>query len=276
MSTPFTKMHGNGNDFVLIDNRSGHLSLDPSRVRRIADRRRGIGCDQLLVAERAQDSAAPIAMRIFNADGREAEQCGNGLRCFAVFARDRGMVAEDVFLVETPSGPARAELLDLDRVQVDMGVPRLEPAQIPMKARGPAPVYAIAVGGETLEVGAVSMGNPHAVLTVAQAARAPVPRLGPEIQALDIFPQGVNVGFMELVSPDLIRLRVFERGVGETLACGSGACAATVVGRLQGRLSARVTVEMPGGALEAEWQGVGHGVLLRGPTAVICRGELEI
>lgn len=274
MSLRFTKMHGNGNDFVLLDDRDGALDLSPERLRQIADRRLGVGCDQVLVAIRARHAQAAIAMRIFNADGREAQQCGNGLRCFAVHARERGMVDGDRFAVETPGGLMRVHLLGAGRVCASMGEPQLEPHTIPLRAQRRALSYRLLPGGEAVDAGAVSMGNPHAVLRVADVDAAPVARLGPSIQALADFPEGVNVGFMQVVAPDHIRLRVFERGVGETLACGSGACAAVVVGQVQGALGACVRVSLPGGDLHIEWAGEGHEVLMEGPTATVFDGEV--
>ncbi len=276
MPTAFVKMHGNGNDFVLLDNREGTLRLDPQRVRRLADRRLGIGCDQVLVAERPRNGRAVASMRIFNADGSSAGQCGNGLRCFARYVRGLGVAAGDVMAIETPGGVVEARLLTGGRVRAAMGAPRLEPSEIPLAAPRRAPTYALQVDGGTVEAGAVSMGNPHAVLTVPDVDTAPVTRLGPAIQALVVFPEGVNVGFMQVLARDHVRLRVFERGVGETLACGSGACAAAVCGRLRGLLDARVRVTLPGGDVHIEWDGAGHDVWMEGPTAHAFSGETEL
>lgn len=273
MSLKFTKMHGNGNDFVLLDDRAGTLGLTPERLRRLADRRTGVGCDQVLVVSTPHDARAAIAMRIFNADGREAQQCGNGLRCFAVHVRERGMVQAERFSVETPGGLMAVTLLAGGRVRASMGEPRFGPDAIPIRAASRALSYRLIVNGEALDVGAVSMGNPHAVLRVADVQDAPVARLGPAIQALADFPDGVNVGFMQVLSPRHVRLRVFERGVGETLACGSGACAAVVIGRQLGELGASVRVSLPGGDLDIEWQGEGHEVVMEGPTATVFDGE---
>ena len=271
----FTKMHGNGNDFVLLDDRAGTLELTPDRLRRLSDRRLGVGCDQILVARRPRGDAA-LAMAIFNADGSAAGQCGNGLRCFAVYARDQAMVSAGRFTVETPGGLVDVELLPGGDVRAAMGRPRLEPAEIPMTPRPRAASYDLEVAGETVSVGAVSMGNPHAVLWVDDLDAAPVTRLGPSIQALPDFPEGVNVGFAQVLSRRQIRLRVFERGVGETLACGSGACAAVVVGRLQQRLEPRVRVSLPGGDLDIAWPGEDAEVVMTGPTARAFTGETTI
>lgn len=278
MLIPFTKMHGNGNDFVLLDNRDRSLPLDPQRVRALAHRRFGIGCDQLLVAEPPRNGRAPVAMRIFNADGGEAGQCGNGLRCFARFVRNLGVVTADSMAVETPGGEVSVTLLEGGRVRASVGVPRLEPGDVPMAVSRRQTLYELDLGleSETLRVCALSVGNPHAVVQVAEADAAPVARLGPAIQALPVFPEGVNVGFMEVQDRGRIRLRVYERGVGETLACGSGACAAVVAGRLQGLLDERVTVVLPGGDLTVDWPGEGEEVVMEGPTAVAFTGEVEL
>jgi diaminopimelate epimerase len=276
MRVPFTKMHGNGNDFVLLDDRDGALALSPDRLRRLADRHRGVGCDQILVARASAHPGARLAMAIYNADGSSAGQCGNGLRCFAVYAHRRGMVRGMAFPVSTPGGVVRVELLDAAQVRAAMGLPRLDPAQVPLAAAERAPCYTLRLPGETLEVGAVSLGNPHAVLLVDDVESAAVARLGPAVQALGDFPEGVNVGFMQVLARDRLRLRVFERGVGETLACGSGACAAVVCGRVQGLLDERVNVSLPGGELTVEWPGEGHEVVMTGPTALAFEGEIAL
>jgi diaminopimelate epimerase len=276
MRVRFTKMHGNGNDFVLLDNRAGSLQLTTERLRLLADRHLGVGCDQILVAERPANGAARVAMRVFNADGGAAGQCGNGLRCFAVYARDTGMVTGERFPIETPGGLVDAELLGGGRVRAALGVPRLEPREVPIRARARALRYPLRAAGQDLEVAAVSVGNPHAVLAVEDVDTAPVATLGPAIQALELFPEGVNVGFMQRVSADRVRLRVYERGVGETLACGSGACAAVVAGRVQGTLGDGVTVALRGGDVEVEWPGEGHAVVMSGPTAMAFYGETEL
>lgn len=277
MLIPFTKMHGIGNDFVLIDNRAGNLDLCADVVRALADRRFGVGCDQVLVAAQAHDASADVAMQIFNTDGSSAGQCGNGLRCFAIFMRDAGATTRGEARIETPGGVVRAQILESGAVRATMGEPpQLAPAQVPLLGYQQTPEYSVLVDGAAVLMGAVSMGNPHAVLTVADVQSAPVATLGPAIQALEAFPDGVNVGFMQIVERDQIRLRVFERGVGETLACGSGACAAVVVGQLQGKLGAHVQVNLPGGALDIEWQGPGHPVIMSGPTAFVFKAEVEL
>ena len=277
MLIPFTKMHGLGNDFVLIDNRAGDLQLSPALIRQLADRRFGVGCDQVLVASAACGAAADVAMQIYNADGSSAGQCGNGVRCFAVFMRDAGATFRGDARIETPGGVVRAQILESGMVRATMGeAPQLDAVNVPMLAAGRSAQYTVMVDGVPVLLGAVSMGNPHAVLTVANVQSAPVSTLGPAIQALKEFPEGVNVGFMQVISREQIRLRVFERGVGETLACGSGACAAVVVGHIQGKLGPRVQVNLPGGALHIEWAGPGHPVIMSGPTAVVFKAEVEL
>lgn len=276
MKLQFTKMHGLGNDFVVIDGVNQAVMLESAQIRRLADRRFGIGCDQVLLVEAPQRADADFRYRIFNADGGEVEQCGNGARCFARFVHDQGLTENNVLWVETLAGLLQLHLLPDNRVRVDMGRPRLEPSDVPFIATGRALRYPIAVDGMELEIGVVSMGNPHAVLVVNDVDQAPVAGLGPLLERHGRFPQRVNVGFMQVITPDQIRLRVFERGAGETLACGSGACAAVVVGRLWGRLSANVQVELPGGALEVHWAGEGDSVLMTGPAATIFEGWIEL
>ncbi|MEJ2479535.1 MAG: diaminopimelate epimerase [Acidihalobacter sp.] len=270
----FTKMHGLGNDFVMIDAVSQSVSLDADAVRTLADRHRGVGCDQLLIVEPAAGGEADFRYRIFNADGGEVEQCGNGARCFARFVVDQGLAAGPEVRVETLGGLLTLRLEDDGQVTVNMGVPRLEPEAVPFIADAQSAAYAFSVDGRDYEIGAVSMGNPHAVLRVEDVDRAPVAQLGPLIEAHPRFPRKVNVGFMQVVSPEHIRLRVFERGVGETEACGSGACAAVVSGRLRGWLAPRVAVDVLGGRLMIEWQGADAPVMMTGPTATVFEGRI--
>ncbi len=276
MAVTFSKMHGLGNDFVIIDAINQRVKLNTHQIRRIADRRRGIGCDQLLLVETAQQPRAQFRYRIFNADGREVEQCGNGARCFAKFVRDKGLTAAQRFPVETKAGLIELIIREDGQVSVEMGVPRLEPEEIPFQATVRAQCYALSVAGETLQIGAVSMGNPHAVLEVPHVDSAPVTKLGPQIEAHRRFPNHVNVGFMEIVDRSRIRLRVFERGVGETLACGSGACAAVVVGRIQGKLDETVSVELRGGDLMVSWVGEHQPVLMTGPATFVFEGKIDL
>ena len=276
MKLQFTKMHGLGNDFVVINGIRQTVALAPAQIRCLADRRFGIGCDQVLLVETAQRVDADFRYRIFNADGGEVEQCGNGARCFARFVHEQGLTEKHELQVETLAGLLRLHLLVDGRVKVDMGQPRFEPGDAPFIATERALRYPIAVADMELEIGVVSMGNPHAVLMVNDIDRAPVAHLGPLLERHGRFPQRVNVGFMQIVAPDHIRLRVFERGAGETLACGSGACAAVVVGRLWDRLSPNVRVELPGGVLEIHWAGEGASVMMTGPAATVFEGWIEL
>lgn len=273
MGWRFTKMHGLGNDFVVIDGVRQSIDLSAARVRALADRHFGIGCDQLLLVERAQGGEADFRYRIFNADGGEVSQCGNGARCFARFVVEEGLTTKQEITVETRAGLLRLYLEADGQVRVNMGVPRLAPGDIPLRATQQALRYALG-SAPTWRVGAVSLGNPHAVLAVPAVATAPVATWGPAIQALSDFPEGVNVGFMETVARDHIRLRVFERGSGETLACGSGACAAVVVGRLWGELDPEVGVDLPGGRLRIHWTGAGEPVWMTGPAVRVFDGQL--
>ena len=272
----FTKMQGLGNDFIVIDAFSQPVSLTPERVRFLADRHFGIGCDQLLIVEPASDPDIDFRYRIYNADGNEVEQCGNGARCFARFVRDRGLTGKDRIQVSTSSGVIVLTVEADGQVTVDMGPPQFEPNRIPLLAEHRAELYPVPVGDRTLRLGAVSMGNPHAVLQVMSVDQAPVAELGPLIENHDLFPARVNVGFMEVMSRDHIRLRVFERGVGETLACGTGACAAVVVGRCQGLLDERVRVDLPGGSLYIRWDGEGSNVLMTGPAVRVFEGAIDL
>ena len=274
MSLAFTKMHGLGNDFVVIDAIRQDVALDPATLRRLADRRFGVGCDQVLLAAPATRPGMDFRYRIFNADGSEVEQCGNGVRCLARFLLEQGLTEARTLTIETLGGPTRVEVCDDGEVTVDMGPPRLDPAEIPFRADARAPRYPLLVAGESVEIGAVSMGNPHAVLMVLALDSAPVARLGPAIEHHPAFPARVNAGFMEVCSRTHIRLRVHERGAGETLACGTGACAAVVAGRLQGLLDPAVQVDLPGGTLRIDWPGEGAAVQMTGPACTVFHGRL--
>jgi len=276
MSLRFTKMHGLGNDFVVVDAIRQAVSLSPEQVRCLADRRFGVGCDQVLLVEPARLSGTAFHYRIFNADGSEVEQCGNGARCFARFVRDQGFTRDDVIKVGTARGPITLYVEPDGQVRVDMGAPRLDPADLPFDAPARAPTYPIEVGGEVVEIGAVSMGNPHAVLLVEDVASAPVERLGPLLEAHPRFPRRVNVGFMAVKGRDRIDLRVYERGSGETLACGTGACAAVVSGRLRGLLDEHVTVRLPGGELRVSWWGDDAPVWMTGPAVTVFEGTIAL
>lgn len=276
MQLKFTKMHGAGNDFVMLDAISQHLKLRPRDIRRLADRRRGIGCDQVLLVEAPGHPDADFRYRIFNADGSEAGQCGNGARCFARFVRHRKLTQKRQLVVETCSGELKLSLKDNHQVQVDMGTPRWLPSEVPIARDAQADDYQIVVNGEEITVGAVSMGNPHAVLRVDDVNKGAVERLGPAIECHEDFPDRVNAGFLQVIDRENAKLRVYERGVGETLACGSGACAAIAYGHRKGWFDNRVTVELPGGKLIIEWQGGSEPILMTGPTAISYEGTVRL
>ncbi len=276
MTIEFTKMHGLGNDFVVIDAINQAVDLAPEQIRQLANRHTGIGFDQLLLVETAASSSADFRYRIFNADGGEVGQCGNGARCFMRFVHDRQLTDKHQLCVETQSGPLALTLEDSGDITVDMGEPGLAPADVPFDAPDIAILYPLQVNDQSIEISAISMGNPHAVIRVDDIETAPVAELGPIIEGNERFPQRVNVGFMEILNPETIRVRVFERGAGETLACGSGACAAVVAGRLQGVLAERVKVILHGGDLVVSWVGEGHRVMMTGPAANVFRGSIEL
>ncbi len=276
MQLEFTKMHGLGNDFVVIDAINQAVALSPEQVRRLADRHTGIGCDQLLLVEAATTAGTDFRYRIFNADGGEVDQCGNGARCFMRFVHDQGLSHKREVNVETASGRLQLVLEDDGLVTVNMGEPRLQPADIPFDAPAYAQSYSLALDNEEIEIAAVSMGNPHAVTAIVDIDTAPVERLGPLIQQHPRFPEQVNAGFMQIIDFEHIRLRVYERGAGETRACGSGACAAVVAGRLWDQLAARVNVALPGGDLVVSWAGMGHPVYMTGPATRVFKGRIDI
>ena len=272
----FTKMQGLGNDFVVIDGVNQRVDLAPAEIKRLADRRYGVGCDQVLVVEKPTRPDADFRYRIWNADGGEVEQCGNGARCFVKFVRERGLTVKRRILVETAGGLIAPELTGGGEVAVDMGVPRFAAAEIPFAGYGDAVVRPLDVDGETVDVTLVSMGNPHAVQVVADVDCAPVTTQGPKLERDHRFPQRVNAGYMQVVDRATIRLRVWERGAGETPACGTGACAAVVAGILRGLLDGNVRVETRGGRLEVAWPGAGKPVTMTGPAATVFEGEWEV
>jgi diaminopimelate epimerase len=276
MRLEFTKMHGLGNDFVVFDAVNQRIVLDETQLRAIADRRFGIGCDQILLVEAPRHPETEFYYRIFNADGGEVEQCGNGARCFARFVRDKGLTRSSEIPVGTAAGNIRLFVEAQGQVRVNMGEPHLAPAEVPFDAPRQATTYPLEVDGQTLEIGAVSMGNPHAVLLVDDVAQAAVERLGPLIEKHVRFPRRANVGFMAVRDREHIDLRVFERGAGETLACGTGACAAVVHGRVRGLLEPQVEVRLPGGTLVVSWAGIGEPVWMTGPAAVVYEGSFEL
>ena len=272
MGLAFTKMHGAGNDFVVIDCRVQPLALDTAAIRRLGDRHFGVGFDQLLTIEPATDGISAWAYGIWNTDGSRSGQCGNGVRCVAAWLARAGLLGDHATRLQSPSGAVVVERLDDDRVRVDMGEPRFAPQAIPLDAAAEADAYEIDVAGRGVSVGAVSMGNPHAVVEVDDIALAPVEALGPQIVHAAAFPRGCNVGFAEVRARDSIALRVWERGAGETLACGSGACAAVAVLRRRGRVDAGVRVALPGGTLDIHWDGPGHALWMTGPAAFVFEG----
>ena len=276
MRLKFTKMHGLGNDFVVLEAVTRPLALTPDQLRRIADRRFGVGCDQILQVEPPRQPGTDFYYRIFNADGGEVEQCGNGARCFVRYVRDRGLTAKRELRVGTRGGVIVPRLEDDGQVTVDMGVPEFEPSRIPFDAPARAVSYELDVDGRRLEVSVLSMGNPHAVQVVADIERAPVAGEGPLIERHPRFPQRVNAGYMQVVSRRRILLRVYERGAGETLACGSGACAAVAAGVTRGLLDRRVTVATRGGDLGISWAGERKPVMMTGPAVTVFEGEMEI
>lgn len=281
MRIKFSKMHGLGNDFVVIDAISQKLRLTPEKIRFIADRHFGIGCDQILLVEIPESSSVDFRYRIFNADGSEVENCGNGARCFARFVRDRKLTGKKVIKVETAGGLIELNVQDDEQVSVNMGVPRLSPEQIPFTGENKsvlsrAVTYPLSVVGKTLQISAVSMGNPHAVQIVENVKTAEVETLGPLIENHPQFPARVNAGFMQIVSRDEINLRVYERGAGETLACGTGACAAVVAGRLRGLLNEKVKVNLPGGSLRIEWPDEAAPVIMTGPAEFVFHGQIKL
>lgn len=276
MKLRFSKMHGLGNDFVVIDAIRQRVDLTPDQVRFLADRHFGVGCDQLLVVERAQQPGVDFRYRIFNADGGEVEQCGNGARCFVRFVREQGLTDKREIRVETKSGVITLTAADDINVTVNMGVPVFEPARIPFQSASDAFVQPLDVAGSAVPITAVSMGNPHAVQVVADVDRAPVAQQGPLIESHPRFPARVNAGFMQVVDAHHIRLRVYERGAGETLACGTGACAAVVAGIVRNLLESPVRVSTRGGELNIAWAGEGQPVLMTGPAVTVFEADIHL
>jgi diaminopimelate epimerase len=283
MNLPFAKMHGLGNDFVVIDAtrapaRELLRSPSPALLRRLTDRRFGVGCDQVLLVEPPPDPDVDFGYRIFNADGSEVGQCGNGSRCLARYVREHGLSDKRELRVKTSTTLLELQLLDDGLVRVNMGAPRFEPTQIPMIVEGAvrSHEYSLTLAdGTALACGAVSMGNPHAVIEVADVDAVPVAAIGEELQRHPAFPQRVNVGFVQFVDGNHARLRVYERGAGETLACGSGACAALAVGRIWGKLEANVAIQVRGGTLRLQWAGDHEPVWMTGPAETVFEGSLQ-
>ena len=276
MNLKFTKMHGAGNDFVVVDATRAPLAVDAAGIRRLADRHLGIGFDQMLVVEPARNRDTDFYYRIFNADGGEVSQCGNGARCFVRFVHDKGLSAKNAIRVETRSGVIEPRLESDGRVTVNMGLPVFEPGRIPFVAKQLASTYELEVNGRRVEICAVSMGNPHAVQVVADVDAAPVASEGPLIERHVRFPDRINAGYMQIVDRRHIKLRVFERGAGETLSCGTGACAAVVAGITRGLLDSPVKVDTRGGVLEIAWMGAAQPVFMTGPAQSVFEGEIEV
>jgi len=276
----FTKMHGLGNDFAVVDLLTQRAKLSPAQIAALADRHRGIGFDQLLVVEPPQRPEADFRYRIFNTDGSEAEQCGNGARCFARFVVDRGLTKKHTLVLEVPRGTITATLQDQGWVEVDMGAPSfaLDAFPVTLGARAQAQGLSVELSTDAgpAMLTLVSMGNPHGVVFVPSAADAPVATLGAALQAHEAFPESLNVGFCQVVDRKCLRLRVYERGVGETQACGSGACAAVAAAREQGWIGDEVTVTLPGGDLRLRWQGPGTPLMMAGPTAFVYEGQVRL
>lgn len=276
MRLRFSKMHGLGNDFVMVDAISQRVNITPDRAQRLADRHFGIGCDQVLVVEAPTSCDADFRYRIFNHDGQEVENCGNGARCFAIFVRQRKLTGKHVITAETAAGKLVLHVMGDNQVRVDMGVPVLDPQEIPFTAPSRSALYTLPVNEQVLQISAISMGNPHAVTLVEDVEQYDVQSIGAQVECHSHFPKKVNAGFMQVVDRNHAKLRVFERGVGETMACGTGACAAAVAGQLQGVLDKNVDIQLPGGQLHIAWQGEGHPVYMTGPATTVFHGQINI
>lgn len=276
MLVNFSKMHGLGNDFLVLDNVTQNIYLSNEQIRRLSDRNFGVGFDQLLVVEPPYDPDLDFHFRIFNADGSEVSQCGNGARCFAQFVRMKGLINRNKIKVSTHTGKMSLFIERDGNVTVTMPEPQFEPAKVPFLAQKVEGTYILRSEKDTVLCGVVSMGNPHCVVTVDSINNAPVETLGKELSCHERFPNRANIGFMEVVSPEMIKLRVYERGVGETLACGSGACAAAVIGQIQKKLAKNVTVELPGGQLKIFWKGPGNPVKMTGPAEHVFDGQFHL
>jgi len=271
----FSKMHGLGNDFMVVDCITQNIFFSPDLIRRLADRHTGIGFDQLLVVEAPYDPETDFHYRIFNADGSEVEQCGNGARCFARFVRMKGLTNKYSISVSTKKGKMILSIEEDDQITVNMGVPEFEPNKIPFKAKQMEKTYILRTEEKTLFCGAVSMGNPHVVTVVDDVATTDVDTLGPQLESHERFPERVNAGFMQVLNRNEVNLRVYERGAGETQACGSGACGAVAVGIVQDLLDEDVVVNLPGGSLKISWQGLGKPLFMTGPATHVYDGQLS-
>lgn len=276
MTTHFTKMHGLGNDFIVINNLDRSQEFPPERIRMLANRQFGVGFDQMLVVEKPSREDVEFDYRIFNYDGSEVEHCGNGARCFAVYVRDQGLTTSEIIPVNTCAGKITLHVREDRQVTVEMGVPEFTPSAIPFVADRLSEWYSLKLGDEVIEVGAVAIGNPHVVMLVEDVDTAPVDRLGPLMEKHQRFPNRVNVGFMQILDRGHIRLRVHERGVGETRACGTGACAAHVIGCKNKLLDKSAVVTLPGGDLHISWPGENHNVEMTGPCTTVFEGHTEM
>jgi diaminopimelate epimerase len=274
MALKFSKMHGLGNDFVVIDAINQRFELDSAKIKRLADRNLGIGFDQMLIVEKAQSDQADFKYRIFNADGGEVSQCGNGARCFARFVREQNLSDADLISVETNAGLLQLEMIDVSRVRVNIGTPIFDPKQIPLNTSARCKQYKIDLDEQPIQFSALAIGNPHMVIVVDDVNQCNLETLGPILEAHSFFPERVNVGFMQIDDRKNFTLRVFERGVGETKACGSGACAAMAAGVQLGILDTQTTAQLTGGELQLEWQGEGNPVMMTGETAMVFQGEI--
>ena len=271
----FTKMQGTGNDFVIFNAFSRPLSLSCEQIKHIADRRLGIGCDQVLLLEPPKNNETDVYYRIFNSDGTEVTQCGNGARCIAIYLNNKGLVNKHSIIAETKSSQLILKINN-NYVTVNMGIPEFEPADIPLNISGRLENYSLSLGDEEIIFGAVSIGNPHAVIIVDDVESASVESIGAAVQEYGLFPQGANVSFVQILDRKTIKLRVYERGAGETLACGSGACAATVISCQQGYLGDAVEVKLRGGCLKIHWAGEGEPVYMNGSVSTVYEGEIEL
>lgn len=274
MKLSFTKMHGLGNDFMVIDGVTQNVKLTPEKIQQLANRHFGVGFDQLLLVEPPRNKTSDFYYRIFNADGAEVAQCGNGARCLARFVHEKGLTKKTNLVVETAQSRLTLDMQNLDQITIDMGVPMLDPKKIPFLADKIAITYPVEIDNEIFEITTIGFGNPHAVILTDHIAEAPVAKIGKLLNQHELFPEGVNVGFMQIVKPNLILLRVYERGVGETLACGSGAAAAVAAGRLRELLDPIVTVKLPGGALQIEWREHSEPLYLTGPAISVYEGNI--
>ncbi len=276
MRLRFTKMQGIGNDFVMVDAISQKVNITPERARKLADRHFGVGCDQVLVVEAPEHPDVDFRYRIFNSDGGEVENCGNGARCFAIFVRQRQLTGKNTIVAQTAAGKLVLKVTEDNQVTVNMGAPVLQPAEIPFEAEQQQTLYPLQLGDRALSISAVSMGNPHAVTRVENLADYPVELIGPQVENHARFPRQVNAGFMEIINRQRIKLRVYERGTGETLACGTGACAAVVSGIMCNELDTEVEVTLPGGKLSIQWEGEGKPVMMTGPATSVFHGQIKV